>query len=251
MKRKVFRGLGVVIANPITHRRFHVVAKVAASQIISFDRDRQFEVDLDRTPSRAASWSDVRIDDRGIDRERKPLAGGPCTGLMSGFHVTSIGGYVGPGRPDDLVQGCFVGGVYLEDEYFQQVRHKIDIDGNPWPGDGRKPHQLTTIAYADHPANGEHRGRRYAGFEARVNQRLGGTRLRVVLFGAIDDAPLGELDLDLASPAHCDGDPPVAAGEPVLSVESHTGSRGALFVELGELARYGVENPKIPLGLEG
>jgi hypothetical protein len=249
MERKVFRGVGVMIVNPITHRRFHVVAKSTPSQVINFDPARFFEVNLDQTPSRAASWSDVNVDDRGIDPRRMPLAGGPCVGLLTGYHVTSIGGYVAPDRPDDLIQGCFVGAVYLEDGYFQRVRDKIDLPGDPWPGDGRKPHQLTTISYSDHMDNGAQRKLRYAGFDARVVQRLGGSRLRVEMLGALDRAPVAQLDLDLASPAHCDPDPPVSPGEPALTADAAQGSCGALFVELGQLALCGVENPKLPIGL--
>jgi len=250
MERKVFRGVGVVIAGAITHRKFNVVAKIAASQVVDLDRARHFEVDLDRTPSRAASWADVMVDDRGIDRDRRPLAGAPCTGLLTGYHVTNIGGHVAADRPDDLVQGCFVGGVYLEDSYFEAVRSRIDLDGNPWPCGGRRPHQLTTVAYSNHPGNGPRCGMRYAGFDARVVQRLGGSRLRLALHGIFDGPPLGELELDLAAPAHCDPDPPLAPGEPPLSPGSQAGDSGAVFVELGQLAIHQFENPKLPVGLE-
>lgn len=249
MERKVFRGVGVMIVNPITHCRFHVVAKITPSQVIRFDPGRCFEVDLDQTPGKAAAWSDVTVDDRGIDPRRMPLAGGPCVGLLTGYQVTSIGGYVAPDRPDDLVQGCFVGAAYLEDGYFQRVRDRIDLPGEPWPGNGRKPHQLTTISYSDRADNGAQRRLRYAGFEARVVQRLGGSQLRVELLGALDRVPVGQLDLDLASPAHCDPAPPVAPGEPVLTADAAQGSQGAVFVELGQLALHAVENPKLPIGL--
>lgn len=251
MQRTMFRGVGVLVVNPITHRKFNVVAKITPSQVVSFDRDRWIEVDLDRMPSTAASWSEVMVDDRGIDRDRKPLAGGPCVGLLTGYHVTSIGGYVAPGRPDDLMQGCFVGAAYLEDDYFQGVRSKIDLPGNPWPGDGRRAYQLTTIHYSDDPSNGACRNLRYAGFDARVKQRLGAARLRVELLGAHDGTPVGELDLDLGSPAHCDASPPLAPGDTALSAESREGSTGAIFVELGQLAAHDVENPKLPIGLGG
>lgn len=249
MERKVFRGVGVVITNVISHRKFEVVAKVTSSQVISFDRDRRFEIDLDRSPSTATAWSDVRVDDRGIDRERRPLAGGPCTGLLTGYHITNIGGHVGADRPDDLLQGCFVGGAYLEDGYFAQIRHKIDLDGNPWPCDGRRPYQLTTISYSNSPVNGTRRGLRYAGFEARVKRRLGPGQLQVELLGVHDGAPLGDLDLDLTSPRSCEAEPPLAAGEVALTADSKEGARGAVFVELGQLAQRPFENPKLPLAL--
>lgn len=250
MERKVFRGVGVVIANPITHRKFEVVAKVAASQVVEFDRKRYFEVDLDRTPSRAASWADVTVDDRGIDRDRKPLPGGPCTGLLTGYHVTNVGGYVGAGRPDDLFQGCFVGGAYLESNYFEAIRSRIDLADDPWPCDGRKPYQLTTVAYSTHPDNAARRGLRYAGFEGRVKQALGGARRRIELFGIFDGPPIGELELDLESASHVDPDPPVEPGEVPLSARSRIGDRGPVFVELGQLAIHQFENPKLPVGLE-
>lgn len=249
MERKVFRGVGVMIANAITHRRFNVVAKVAASQVVEFDRERFFEVDLDRTPSSASSWAEVQIDDRGIDRDRKPLAGGPCTGLLTGYHITNIGGYVANDRPDDLLQGCFVGGVYIENEYFETIRAKIDLASNPWPCDGRRPYQLTTITYSDHPDNGARRGLRYAGFEAKVKQRLSDNRLRLELLGIFGDASLGDIDLDLGAPEHCDDCPPIASGETALSAQSKQGDRGAVFVELGQLAVHAIENPKLPIGL--
>lgn len=248
MERKIFRGVGAVIARPVDHRKFYVVTKITATQTVSFESDRYIEIDLGLTPSQAP-WHQVKIDDRGIDRERRPLAGGTTSALLNGYHVTSIGGYVGPGRPDDLSRGCFVGGVYLEDSYFEEMRDRIDLPGNPWPGDGRKTYQLTTIAYSDHSTNGLRRGLRYVGFHGSVRERLTGTS-RLVELRNIYDHPFRELELDLEAPAHCEADPPLAPGEVALTTDTKPGTCGAIFVELGHVAALALENPKLPIGLE-
>src|SRR5262245_46870735 len=140
MQRKVFRGVGAMVVNPFTDRRFLIITKISVERF-EFLPHRMIEVDLGLTPSRT-DWQHVRVDDRGISADRVPLATAACVSLLEGFHVTSIGGPLGPSR-DDLARGCLVGGVYLEDDYFQSVRDRIDLPTNPWPCDDRATYQLT------------------------------------------------------------------------------------------------------------
>jgi hypothetical protein len=62
---------------------------------------------------------------------------------------------------------------------------------------------------------------------------------------------LGTWDFDLSAPAHCDPDPPVAAGESALRPGAQPGAEGALFVELRCIAEFRLEGtgPKLPIGL--
>ncbi|HEY0987880.1 MAG TPA: hypothetical protein VGD80_12540 [Kofleriaceae bacterium] len=235
-----------MIVQPSTHRRFHVATKITDPQDLDFHPRRTIEVDLGRTPSRTA-WGHVRVDDRGIDAKRVPLPGGPCVAQLTGFHVTSIGGYLAVDS-DDLVRGCLVGGVYFEDEYFEQVRDRIDVAGNPWPSDGRKTYQLTSISYSSAAENGPRKSLRYHGFEARLAALRAGTTRRVELFD-IYGLTLGEHDLDFGDPLHVDDAPQLAASERALTAASLQDDRGAIYIELARLAELAISNPKLPIGL--
>lgn len=247
MERKIFRGIGAVIAAVESDRRFKVVPRMRYADETNFSATRHIPIDLDRTPSRAASWSDVEVDDRGIKADGSFLGCAMSPVQLTGYHVTTLGGYVGVRAPDDLARGPFVGAVFLEDAVFARHRAKID-QPEPWPTSGLRGYQLTTIAYSEAEQNGALRGRRYAGFHGRVTE-VAGSRAKVALIGLTGNA-IVTTDLELGSPEHCDPDPPLADGEQALRSGARIGDEGAMFIELAHLASSGGSGPKIPIGLE-
>ena len=250
MERKVFRGIGAVIAAVETDRRFNVVARMRAMDPTNFRADRHIPIDLDRTPTRATSWRDVQIDDRGIDERGEFLGSAMFPTYLTGYHITTLGGYLGPRATEDLARGPLAGAVFLEDSYFNQHRAKIDPDDDRWPTSGLRSYQLTTIAYSDTDANNGCRKRRYAGFHARLLQWRSGSVGTIELVD-LTGATMGTWDFDLGDPEQCDPNPPVAAGESALRPDSKPGSEGALFVELHRVARFQGTGPKLPIGLDG
>jgi hypothetical protein len=248
MERKIFRGVGAVIAVVETDRRFTVVPRMRFSDPTDFSATRQIPIDLDRTPRRAESWGDVEIDDRGIDVKGDFLGCAMAPSQLTGYHVTSLGGYTGVGAPDDLARGPFIGAVFLEDTVFERNRTKIDLPGERWPTAGLRGYQLTTLTYSNSPENGPFRARRYAGFHGRL-KRISASIANVELVDLTGAAIITE-DFDLGSPEHCDPNPPLAPGETALRGDSSVGSEGAIFVELGFIARIGGSGPKLPIGLE-
>jgi subtilisin family serine protease len=250
MERKIFRGVGAVIATVATDHRFTVVGRMRGIDATDFSADRRIEIDLNATPSRAASWSNVLLDDRGIDSRGNFLGSAMSPSQLTGFHVTSLGGYVGSEAPEDLSRGPFVGAVYLEDAYFRQNRAKLDPPEDPWPTSGLRTYQLTTIAYSDNPANETYRKRRYAGFHGRLKQWKAGAIASVELIDTTG-AAIGTWDFDLGNSEHCDPDPPVAHGESALRPTSAVNDEGAVFVELHRVAEIVGTGPKLPIGLGG
>ena len=252
MERKIFRGIGAVIAAVETDLRITVVPRMRYADPTDFDPARRIRIDLGRTPLRATSWSDVEIDDRGVDASGNLLGSAMSVAQLTGYHITSLGGYVGPGLPDDLARGPFVGAVFLEDSIFARNRTKVDLPEAPWPTSGLRSYQLTTIAYSDAPGNETYRKRRYVGFHARLMQWRTTGRIASVELVDLTGKALGPWDFDLGAASDCDPDPPVAAGESSLGPSSAAGDEGALFVELGRVAQFekdGNTGPKIPIGL--
>lgn len=247
MERKVFRGIGAVIASIASDRRFDIVARMKWSEPTSFDVSRRIPIDLDRCPSKAASWSEIEVDDRGVDAQGEPLGTAMHPAQLPGHQVTALGGYRGKDLPDDLARGPFVGGIYLEDAFFDRHRSKIDRPGDPWPTGGRTPCQLTTVAYSGHPSNGARGNRRYAGFLGRLEAITGSTATVEIL--DIENNVLGTWSFELGSADHCDPDPPLWPGETLLRLDSQIGAVGTLFIELRRLAQLGIGDGKIPIGL--
>jgi len=249
MKRKIFRGIGAVITAVQTDRRFSVVPRMRHVDATDFSAARHIPIDLDRTPSRAANWGDVEVDDRGIDARGEFLGCAMSPSQLTGYHVTSLGGYLGPGWAEDLARGPFLGAVFLEDGFFERYRAVIDPPDDPWPTGKLRTYQLTTIAYADAAENEVYRKRRYAGFHGRLIQWKSPSIASVQLFD-LTGAPNGPWDFDLASPEHCDPDPPTATGESALRTDSPAGAEGAIFVNLNRVAEIGGTGPKLPIGLD-
>lgn len=251
MERKIFRGIGAVIVAVESDVRFTVVPKMLYSESTDFSPERHIAIDLSRTPSRAARWTDVEIDDRGIDANGNFLGSAMSPAQLSGYHVTTLGGYMGAGLPDDLLRGPFVGAVFLEDSVFIRNRGKIG-QAQAWPTSGLRSYQLTTIAYSDAPTNELYRKCRYAGFHGRLVKWVT-PRIASVMLYDLAGSPLGRTwDFDLGAPEQCDPDPPVAAGESALSTASKPDHQGAIFVNLRHLPRIdgdGNTGPKIPIGL--
>jgi len=245
IERKVFHGIGAVIASVESDRVFEIAPKVLWVPPADFSSDKRIRIDLDKCPSKVGSWSNIEIDDRGVDASGEFLGSAMCPTQLHGFHVTSLGGYGGKGA--DLVRGPFVGAVYLEEAFFESHRTRIDPPGDPWPTQGFTPCQMTTVAYSDHSDNGSRRNKRYAGFLGRVTARSGAIALIELLdLRSEYSQPYG---FDLSSPAHCDPDPPLSPGESALGPDSAVGATGALFVELRYAAQLAMESPKLPIGL--
>jgi len=247
MERKIFRGIGAVITSVETDRKFTVVARMRDEDDNDFSAARRIPIDLDRTPIRSASWNDIEIDDRGIRPDGAFLGCARSAAALTGYHITSLGGYQAPNLPDDLALGPFVGAVYLEQAMFDRHRSKIDRGVVAWPTPQLRSYQLTTIAYSRAPENGEARLRRYVGLHARLKRRVGSAV--VVELYDFTGKVFRTWDGDLRDAADCDPNPPVAAGERALAASSEVGDEGAIYLELGHAARF--DGPKIPIGLDG
>lgn len=248
MERKIFRGIGAVIACVETDRKFTVVPRMRYEDPTDFSAARQIPIDLNRTPSRAASWADVQLDDRGVGRDGKFLGCAMSLAALTGYHITSLGGYLGTQLSDDLALGPFVGAVFLEEAMFDLHRKKIDRPGAAWPTSGLRSYQLTTIAYSGAQQNGDVRLRRYVGFHARLKRRLG-SAVVVELFD-LTGKVFRTWDGDLLATADCDAVPPIMGDERALGPTSAINEEGAIYLELGHVAQFD-SGPKIPIGLEG
>lgn len=247
IERKVFRGIGAVIAAVESDQVFEIAPKVLWKPPTDFSASKRIRIDLDKSPSKAA-WSDVEVDDRGVGADGDFLGTAMCPTQLIGFHVTSLGGYRGKGEPPDLKRSPFVGAVYLEDAFFDRHRAKIDPPGDPWPTQGFLPCQMTTVAYSDSADNGDRRSRRYAGFLGQMTTRAG-SRVTVKLrdLGGEYTQPY---DFDLSSADHCDPDPPLtAADKALLRPDSPLDEDRALFVELRYATQLGLDSSKLPIGL--
>ena len=250
MERKIFRGIGAVIAAVESDRKFEVAVKMSHNDATDFSPSKRIKIDLDRTPSRAASWSEIEVDDRGVDASGAFLGGAMRPADLGGFHVTTLGGYLGPGAPDDLARGCFVGSVFLEESYFEKHRAKIEAGGSPWPSQGVRSYQLMTVAYSENQFNGASRGKRYAGLRGQLTSIKDG--LAVIEVFDLSANSQGQLEVNLRSADHVDiTPPPLPAGEALLTVSSPVGAFGAVFVELTRIAAHGLVGSKLPHGLGG
>lgn len=250
MERKVFRGVGAVIVAVESDRKFDVVVKMSHNDATDFNPGKRIPIDLDKSPSKVASWNEIEVDDRGIDATGAFLGGAMRPADLRGFHVTTLGGYLGPSSPDDLARGCFVGSVFLEETFFEKQRAKIDVNGNPWPTQGVRSYQLMTVAYSDNQFNGASRGKRYAGMRGKLKSLTDG-RATIELFDLMGGS-LGDCQVELRSANDVDiTPPPLPAGESVLTVNSPVGSFGAVFLALGTLAGLIGPTPKLPLALGG
>lgn len=247
MERKVFHGVGAVIVSVASDRKFEIVPRMKWSDPTDFDTKRRIPIDLDRCPSKVASWSEIEVDDRGIDLHGEPLGSAMHPAQLPGYQITSLGGYRGKELPDDIARGPLVGAVYLESSFFERHRAKVSPPDNPWPTGQRKACQLTTVSYSADPSNGERRNRRYAGFLGRLEAVTGSTAT-VELVG-LNGNLLRTADFDLKSVDHCDPDPPLSPGETALRLDSRIGSEGTVFVELRRIAQLELSDGKIPIGL--
>lgn len=251
VERKVFRGVGAVIASVETDRKFEIAPKLVWPGPTDFQRSKRIPIDLDRCPSKVGRWSDIQVDDRGVDEQGEFLGSALCPSQLVGYHVTNLGGYAGPGLPEYLSRGPFVGAVYLENAFFEEHRSKIDLPGNAWPTTGVKPCQTTTVAYSNSADNGARRNKRYAGFLGRLTKVTAGSSLVTVELLRLDNKPFEPYDFDLSSADHCDPDPPLSAGETLLRVDSPVPAIGTIFVELRYIAQLrGIDNPKLPIGMD-
>jgi hypothetical protein len=268
--RKMFCGVGAVVTrlrgkSSLLPHHFDVIT-IVGSEEADFGEDsaapkNHLRIDLDRSPQKGA-WNQVMVDDRGIKRRN---ADGNVVYLgvgEVGYRVTSLG----PNFPT----GTFVGGLYVESDFFKAKRGVIDRD-NKWPTSDYEPPELVTIAYQNNSANnGQYSGLRYAGFWAEIVTPAvsPGTIARIKVFraglqnGQRDVA--GTWNFDFADPLQCDGalEPTFLSGLTpnidLLKPDQATGTKGAIFIELGEVAAFydytpygqpyqgGLVGPKIP-----
>ncbi len=259
MERKVFRGIGAVIASVTDDYAFKVFAVVDGKRKVDYTRiDRLIEVDLRLTPGLAPQWADVRFDDRGITASGAPQPVAMSPKELKGFAITSLStGPFGQGLGPQLERGCYVGGVYVEDTHFNGLLGRINDDPNdPWPSAGWARYELTTIHYSSNAINGALVGKRYAGVHGLIRRRSGTfAQIELLKIGRRGPQPpdfevLGTWWFDQSSPDECEPAPP-NDGEPLLDVNSPVGAEGGIYLELGLLAALGASGPKIPKGLPG
>jgi len=258
---KVFHGVGAVIAKVTSHSKFSVLAIVNEDRVDFSATERLFEVDLDATPSTVGApdpvthlvtrWSDVRFDDRGVDRFDNELRPAVNAATLS-VGITTLGSpRVLSGGLRDLTVGAFVGAVYVEHALFRQIaKSALTAPGSPpWPEGFFKLHEITSITYSRNKINGARAGLRYHGFEARVVNVLDGGAAIEVEFPHPGQVALGPLTLRLDDPRDCDRDPPPEAlgGVPSLTTDPTAGAQGPLFVALPRAAAM-LATPKMPLG---
>jgi hypothetical protein len=248
---KVFHGVGVVVVGVQSDTDLEALAITTQTRPVDYGVPamRRLQIDLKLTPGREGknNWSAVRVDDRGIDAlgDELPVLKDVST-LDRG--ITSIGS----GTLDQQVKGAFVGGVYIEHGWYNEIyKDKIGY-AFPWPGTYCNLGELTTIAYADDAAsNGPYAGQRYMGFWATLKSSSS-TELAVTFQRTHTLQPVvfsrNGIEFDSNPPVEAFSDASGASGATSLVTASVPETQGLLFVRLEHAARLELVDPKIPIG---
>ncbi|HEY4240524.1 MAG TPA: hypothetical protein VGM88_11950 [Kofleriaceae bacterium] len=200
-----------------------------------------FTVDLSKTPSQ--DFASAMYDDRGVDKDGMTLFAIPAASVLV-LGITSIGSSTAKGA-NDMRIGAFVGGLYIVNDTYGQLRDAgvIGTDDAPWPPSGTELYSLTSVAYPD--------GRRYHGFHGRVVSRSGNTL--VMNLKAVTGWQPTNVTVDVTNVKQCDPTPPSAAtsGATPLLAQTKVGAEGAVFLALPFAVSSGAPSNKLPSGQGG
>lgn len=259
MERKVFFGIGgyyVPGSGDSTKGPFKVVAHMYNGHKPDAD-DVTLQIDVDlttRTPGTAASFADVRFDDRGVNFEGMPLA---ANAGDEGAPTTTIG--------DGKIDTKDFGALFIESRHFHAIKDKIYAPEKPdpkiqWPPAGIREHELATIAYSgDAKANPTKAGMRFVGMHASVLKRCG-SLAKVWLHLHTEVKWRGPVWLDLDDLGDCDtgGADPMDPNDPLHAYPliNAGAPQGAVFVRMERLsalmnAATVARGPKLPIGEGG
>jgi len=241
---KVFHGVGAVVAEVKSHHLLSVLAITREDIALDFSASsRRFDVDLRLSPGRVSpsDWSKVQFDDRGVTKDGVELSA-MLDPTQLNLGITTIGS----GRLEDQTRGGFVGGIYIESDYYNKIYDDcIGSTGVLWPTNYCKLAEITTITYSNSPDNGEFANKRYHGFLAMVTD-TSATALSVIFDRA---RGLGAITFDRDGTDFDNNPPPEACGSATSLVNAPKDTKGVLFVRLERAAELQLTDPKLPIGL--
>jgi len=256
---KVFHAVGAVIAHVKSNAQFLVLTTINRHLVDFSATSRLLEVDLMATPLTVGmpgaiiTFSDVKFDDRGVDKSGNPVPD-LLNAMAVNLGITTLGAPVS----GNLKKGAHVGAVYIEHKLFDQIKsEKIDVVGQPsWPKGLFELHEITSIAYSNNAINDSRQGKRYHGFQARV-VNVGGTDVTGRPTIGVEfhhkgspSPPQGPFIFTLNDPEQYDHDPPPDAfdGLPPITANPTIGAEGPMFVALPLAAKLNISGPKLPVG---
>lgn len=242
-----FRALGAKIMDDDKFSRCRVSVLLRAG---APDRDEAawLPVDLWRTPSKRPD--DPWFDDRGLDKDGKPLAAVAAPKDLAGIGVTSLG-------PLGATPRMELGGVYARHDKFLAWYdvHVFDpkLPTLPWKPADWFNYELTSYLSAS--------GHRYHGFHARVSDLAGGVTLELFdAAGRTTKIPFAKITVQVGVPEQAD----FAVEADLIDLRNAGSGReemlrpaglkvdavGGVYLNLQHLAASGVVGiPKIPIGL--